>query len=294
MALPAAEFGQQSLHMNLRNDLRHSRQRRGFQGPASSGSRAAAGLIPADLSDRRPCASGEAHAGREAAARAQTAADRTSRTARPDRQREGGESSSTSKASSRSARDLGKVMLTGPCITVWIARDSDLTPCGSSAGSDAEVELKSCRAQHGVCPMHRVHGHGRSGTEHGLAPFIAPRECPTREIPPRNPRDACSCPEHAAMLNLPTRSSFPRFLISSSLAVARSGQLGALPFDKTFEQRFLLLFAQREIFRERRRLAALAAADGFAAGGSPVCRQARGETPPRRQCVRSRAGSRRD
>ena len=49
MALPAAEFVQQRLHMNLRNDLRHPRQRRGLQGLGFVGIEPRARLLPIEL-----------------------------------------------------------------------------------------------------------------------------------------------------------------------------------------------------------------------------------------------------
>ena len=138
---------QQRLHMNLRNDLRHPRQRRGLQGLGFIGIETRARTVQSNLraSVGRPCASGESA----------SLAERPPREPRPAAvsclakgapcigSPKEGKASSTSKASSRSARGLGKLMLTGPCITVWIARDSDSTSGRSSDGSDAEVELRS-------------------------------------------------------------------------------------------------------------------------------------------------------
>ena len=93
MALPAAEFMQQRLHVNLRNDLRHPRQRRGFQGLGLVGVERSERLIPAGLQGQETVRLRRQRvAGRQAAARAQTAVRIVPREWRaPHRQREGGE-----------------------------------------------------------------------------------------------------------------------------------------------------------------------------------------------------------
>ena len=106
-------------------------------------------------------------------------------------------------------------MLTGPFITLAIACDSDSTAVpilgGFGLSRTQHRCLSSAFARWTGCQSGML-GQGRSGTDHGLAPFARPRECPARGPRPPCPRRwRARAPKRAAVMNCPSPPSVPTF-----------------------------------------------------------------------------------